>query len=82
MDAHQLAPLNQATYAQEEQLQENFYQAPDNEGIIYTSLLSLLWSAINHFRTYEPKDPLKTIISNDENRPFTFPCFLHFLVSL
>ena len=46
---------------------------------IYTSLLSLIWSAINCLRAYEPKDPSNTIISNDENRQFPFPGTCTFL---
>ena len=46
---------------------------------IYTSLLSLIWSAINRLRAYEPKDPSNTIISNDENRQFPLPGTCTFL---
>ena len=40
---------------------------------IYTSLLSLILSAINCLRACEPKDPSNAIISNDENRQFSSP---------
>ena len=45
MDAHQLAPLSQIIYEQEDQLQESWHQASDNEGNKKWKNIMPIWEA-------------------------------------